>query len=54
MSFNILLAEDDEDIVKLLKLYLENEGFSTFWAKDGVVATEIFDKQKSTLRSSIL
>ena len=25
MSFNILLAEDDEDIVKLLKLYLENE-----------------------------
>lgn len=39
MSFNILLAEDDEDIVKLLKLYLENEGFST--------------NKKSTLRSSI-
>ena len=49
MSFNILLAEDDEDIVKLLKLYLENEGFSTFWAKDGVEATEIFDKQKIDL-----
>lgn len=30
MSFNILLAEDDEDIVKLLKLYLENEGFRRF------------------------
>ena len=46
MSFNILLAEDDEDIVKLLKLYLENEGFVTFRAKDGVDACEIFDKEK--------
>lgn len=49
MSFNILLAEDDEDIVKLLKLYLENEGFNTFWAKDGVEATEIFDKERIDL-----
>ena len=49
MSFNILLAEDDEDIVKLLKLYLENEGFVTFRAKDGVDAGEIFDKEKIDL-----
>ena len=49
MSFNILLAEDDEDIVKLLKLYLENEGFVTFRAKDGVEAGEIFDKEKIDL-----
>ena len=49
MSFNILLAEDDEDIVKLLKLYLENEGFVTFRAKDGVDASEIFDKEKIDL-----
>ena len=49
MSFNILLAEDDEDIVKLLKLYLENEGFVTFRAKDGVDACEIFDKEKIDL-----
>ncbi len=49
MSFNILLAEDDEDIVKLLKLYLENEGYNTFWAKDGVEATEIFGREKIDL-----
>lgn len=46
MSFNILLAEDDDDIVGLLKLYLENEGFFVNRAKDGVEACEIFDSQK--------
>lgn len=49
MNFNVLLAEDDEDIVKLLKLYLENEGFDVKWAKDGVEACEIFDKEKINL-----
>ena len=49
MNFNILLAEDDEDIVKLLKLYLENEGYVVLWAKDGVEASEIFDKEKVDL-----
>lgn len=46
MEFNVLLAEDDEDIVKLLRLYLENEGFDVVWAKDGVEACEIFDREK--------
>lgn len=49
MNFNILLAEDDEDIVKLLKLYLENEGYVVLWAKDGAEASEIFDKEKVDL-----
>ena len=49
MNFNILLAEDDEDIVKLLKLYLENEGYVVLWGKDGVEASEIFDKEKVDL-----
>ena len=49
MNFNVLIAEDDEDIVKLLKLYLENEGFDVKWAKDGVEACEIFDKEKINL-----
>lgn len=49
MNFNVLIAEDDEDIVKLLKLYLENEGFYVKWAKDGVEACEIFDKEKINL-----
>lgn len=46
MSVNILLAEDDDDIVGLLKLYLENEGFSVFRAKDGVDACSVFDSTK--------
>lgn len=45
MDFNILLAEDDEDIVKLIRLYLENEGFNVLWAKDGVDALEIFEEE---------
>lgn len=49
MDFNILIAEDDEDIVKLIRLYLENEGFSVLWAKDGVEAMEIFEKEKINL-----
>lgn len=49
MNFNVLIAEDDEDIVKLLKLYLENEGFDVKCAKDGVEACEIFDKEKINL-----
>ena len=27
MSYKILVAEDDDSIVDLLKLYLENEGY---------------------------
>lgn len=49
MSFNILLAEDDEDIVKLIRLYLENEGYNIFWAKDGVEAADIFAAEKIDL-----
>ncbi len=49
MDINILIAEDDEDIVKLLRLYLENEGLSTLWAKDGVEAIELFDREKVDL-----
>lgn len=49
MSFNILIAEDDEDIVKLIKLYLENDGHSIIHAKDGVEALEEFEKNKVDL-----
>lgn len=45
MDFNVLLAEDDEDIVKLIRLYLENEGFTVLWAKDGIEALDIFESQ---------
>lgn len=49
MNFNILLAEDDEDIVKLIKLYLENENFNIFHAKDGQEAYELFLSKKTDL-----
>lgn len=49
MSFTILVAEDDEDIVKLIRLYLENEGFKVIWAKDGAEAFETFLTDKIDL-----
>ena len=49
MSFNILIAEDDEDIVKLIKLYLENEGHTILHAPDGVEALQLFNENKIDL-----
>ncbi|QHI73000.1 response regulator transcription factor [Aminipila terrae] len=41
MSYKILVAEDDESIVDLLKLYLENEGYEVYAASDGLQALDI-------------
>ena len=41
MSYKILVAEDDNDIVEILRLYLENEGFELVMGRDG---QEAFDK----------
>lgn len=35
MKSKILIAEDDEDIIGLLKLYLEKDGYEVIWALDG-------------------
>ena len=40
MSQQILIAEDDEDIVELLSLYLTGEGFTVFSAGNGLQALE--------------
>lgn len=40
MSQQILIAEDDEDIVELLSLYLTGEGFTVFSAVNGLQALE--------------
>lgn len=40
MSQKILIAEDDEDIVELLSLYLTGEGFTVFSAGNGLQALE--------------
>lgn len=46
MKFHILIAEDDFDIIEILRLYLENEGFAIFTALDGEKAFEIFQNNK--------
>lgn len=41
----ILIAEDDEDIAELLRIYLVNEGFAVVHAADGRKAWDIFSGQ---------
>ncbi|HKM34073.1 MAG TPA: response regulator transcription factor [Lachnospiraceae bacterium] len=41
---NILVAEDEKDIRNLLKLQLEQEGYSVFDARDGIEALEIMQQ----------
>ena len=40
----ILVVDDDENICRLLKMYLDNEAFKVFVAYDGAKALEIFNK----------
>jgi len=49
MSYKILVAEDDDSIVDLLKLYLENEGYEVYAACDGLQAMEILENIKMDL-----
>ncbi|MBO4846062.1 MAG: response regulator transcription factor [Lachnospiraceae bacterium] len=44
MSYRILVAEDDNDIVEILRLYLENEGFELVISRDGQEALEKFEE----------
>ncbi|MDG0810665.1 response regulator transcription factor [Cohnella rhizosphaerae] len=41
---NILVADDDAHIRKLIALYLRNEGFDVFEAKDGVEALSVLER----------
>lgn len=42
---NILVVDDEENIVKVLKAYLENEEYNVFTAYSGSEAIEIFDRE---------
>ena len=42
MSNKILVVDDDFNICELLKLYLENEGYTAFVANDGQAAVDTF------------
>ena len=41
---NILIAEDEQDIRKLLELHLIKEGHNIFQAADGIKAIKIFNE----------
>lgn len=47
--YTILIAEDDADIVELLKLYLENAKYRVIAAEDGVAAYELLQQQSPDL-----
>lgn len=48
MTYNILIAEDDKDIVSLLKLYLESN-FNVLSVENGFEAIEVFKNNKIDL-----
>ena len=49
MAYTILIAEDDRDIVNLLKLYLESNGYRTVTAENGAEAYQIILEEKVDL-----
>lgn len=49
MKYRILVAEDDQDIAELIKLYLENEDYEVVLAHDGLLAYEQTQKQEIDL-----
>ena len=44
MQYTILIAEDDGDIVELLRLYLENSGYRVISADNGEMALELMKR----------
>ncbi len=46
---NILIADDEKEIVRLLKIYLEAERFSIFEAYDGAAAYDILQRESIDL-----
>ena len=53
-SINILLAEDDENLGKLLWTYLKNKGFDVVLAKNGKLAYDLFNDPKNNFDFLIL
>ena len=41
MGFNILLADDEKEVIELLRLYLEKDGHTVYEANDGMTALGI-------------
>ena len=49
MANKILIAEDDEDIIELLRLYLEKDGYELILATDGEEAFQKLIQNKISL-----
>ena len=49
MSHKILVVDDDLNICELLKLYLENDGYTVITANDGKAAVEAFEAKSPDL-----
>lgn len=49
LNNKILVADDDENIAELIKLYMEKEGFSVVTAKNGRLAIEKFKSEAPSL-----
>ncbi|MDF2686104.1 MAG: heme response regulator HssR [Clostridia bacterium] len=47
--FNILVVDDNESIVKLIKTYLVRDGYNVFTANDGLKALEVLDREQIDL-----
>lgn len=45
----ILIVEDEAEIVQLIQLYLEKEGFTCRTCRDGITAIQIFQEQQPDL-----
>ncbi len=49
-KFNILVAEDDKDVARIIRFELENSGFNVRWAENGKIALEMIrEKQPDCL-----
>ena len=49
LIYDILVVEDDEDIIKLLKIYLEGDGYRVISAENGIDALKIIENIKVDL-----
>lgn len=49
MDYTVLIAEDDQDIVELLTLYFESNGFQVLAAEDGLAALEMLEKKSISI-----
>lgn len=44
-SYNVLIVEDEKEIADAISIYLNNQGYNVFKAKDGVEGLEIIDRE---------